>query len=419
MKALILVGGYGTRLRPFTFTLPKPLVPFANKPIVFHQMEALIKVGVKEIILAVNVKPDDLVREVDKFAAEHKITVHYSKEDTPLGTAGPLALARELLQTQPSADGGRVPSSAPFFMLNSDVICDFPLEAMLNFHTRAGAEGTILSTEVKDPSKYGVIVPQAEGPIDQFVEKPTGVSPSNRINAGIYLLNTGVLDFVPSNTPMSIEREVFPRMLAPKKTLFSMHLPGYWMDIGQPKDYLTGTGLHLASMEKHSPLLLMAPTPRVAASASVPHGAESSGSPVTSPASTPASPAGAAESKEDRKRHSHKVRIIDNVLKDSSAVIGENSEIGPDVIIGAGCVVGRGVRLQRTTLMDGVRIGDGAFIKDSIIGWQSTIGDWARVEGSSLGQDVTVGREVFMNQAIVLPHKGVSASLLTPGQIVM
>lgn len=156
-----------------------------------------------------------------------------------MGTAGPLAL--------PDAYNALTADDAPFFMFNSDVICDFPLTDMLAFHKNHGGEGTIMVTEVTDPSKYGVVISNPDGQIQQFIEKPQ-VFVSNKINAGIYLFNVDVLKRIPKNTPTSIEREIFP-VIAAEKKLYSMVLPGYWMDIGQPKDYLTGQ-----SEEKKIPL---------------------------------------------------------------------------------------------------------------------------------------------------------------------
>lgn len=148
-----------------------------------------------------------------------------------MGTAGPLALARAHL----TAD------NEPFFMFNSDVICDFPLDSMLAFHRKHGGEGTILVTEVQDPSKYGVVISDADGQIQQFIEKPQ-VFVSNKINAGIYLFTVDILKRIELK-PTSIERDIFP-LIAKDKKLYSMVLQGYWMDIGQPKDYLAGQSGH-------------------------------------------------------------------------------------------------------------------------------------------------------------------------------
>lgn len=245
MKALILVGGFGTRLRPLTLSKPKPLVEFCNKPMILHQIEALVKVGVKDIVLAVNYRPELMKQEMDQIAKELGINIHFSIEKEPLGTAGPLALARDVLTKDDS----------PFFVLNSDVICDFPFAEMVTFHKQHGKEGTIIVTKVEEPSKYGVVVNKSNSSteIDKFVEKPQ-VYVSNKINAGLYIFNTSMLKRI-ALRPTSIEKETFPEMAAASE-LHAMELQGFWMDVGQPKDYLTGVGLYLKSLNKINPQLL-------------------------------------------------------------------------------------------------------------------------------------------------------------------
>src|SRR3989338_1710644 len=161
LKALILVGGFGTRLRPLTLSHPKPIVEFGNEPMIMHQIRALKAVGVSEVVLAVNYKPELMSACLKKYEEELGITISYSQEITPLGTAGPLALARERLQ---DAD--------LFFVLNSDIICTFPFQDLIDFHRAHGAEGTIMGAKVAEPSKFGVVVPAAAGRIGRFVEKP-------------------------------------------------------------------------------------------------------------------------------------------------------------------------------------------------------------------------------------------------------
>lgn len=153
-----------------------------------------------------------------------------------MGTAGPIRLAKEHIL--------RDNESGLFFVFNSDVICEYPLDKLITFHKNHGKEGTIIVTEVQDPSKYGVVVAQEDGLIERFVEKPT-VFVSNKINAGLYLFNTSMIDRIPLK-PTSIEREIFP-VMAGENNLYQMSLPGYWMDIGQPKDYLSGVKLYLQS----------------------------------------------------------------------------------------------------------------------------------------------------------------------------
>ncbi|KAK2657793.1 hypothetical protein Ddye_010845 [Dipteronia dyeriana] len=361
MKALILVGGFGTRLRPLTLSVPKPLVDFANKPMILHQIEALKAVGVTEVVLAINYQPEVMLNFLKEFEKKLEIKITCSQETEPLGTAGPLALARDKLIDD---------SGEPFFVLNSDVISEYPLKEMIEFHRGHGGEASIMVTKVDEPSKYGVVVMEdTTGRVEKFVEKPKFFV-GNKINAGIYLLNPSVLDRIELK-PTSIEKEVFPNIAAENK-LYAMVLQGFWMDIGQPKDYITGLRLYLDFLRKQSSSEL------------------ASGS-----------------------------HIIGNVLVDKSAEIGDGCLIGPDVAIGPGCVIESGVRLSCCTIMRGVRIKKHACISGSIIGWHSTVGRWARVENMTiLGEDVHLGDEVYSNGGVVLPHKEIKSSILKP-EIVM
>jgi len=361
MKALILVGGYGTRLRPLTFSLPKPLVPFANESIVVHQIEALVKVGVREIILAVNYQPEAMVKYLADCEAKYGIKIIMSQENEPMGTAGPLALARAHLET-----------ASNFFVLNSDVICEFPLQDMLDFHNAHGHEGTIMVTQVKDPSKYGVVVFQEGGTqqINRFVEKPVEFV-GDKINAGIYVFKPDILKRIELK-PTSIERETFPAMAA-DSNLHAFVLPGYWMDIGQPKDFLTGMVLHLGFLRRSSPAALAA-------------GAN----------------------------------IRGNVLIHPSAQVSPDAVLGPDVVVGPNVVIGAGARIQRSTLMDGARVKEHAWVNSTIVGWESTVGKWTRVEANTvLGKDVQLGDEIYINGAIVCPHKAIKENITQAGSIVM
>jgi mannose-1-phosphate guanylyltransferase len=351
MKALILVGGYGTRLRPLTFSVPKPLVQFANLPIISHQIEAAVKVGVKKVILAVNVQPDAMLKFLKEAEKKYGIEIVCSQENEPMGTAGPLALARSHLTSD----------KEPFFMFNSDVICDFPLSDMLNFHRAHGGEGTILVTKVQDPSKYGVVIADEKGQIQQFVEKPQ-TPVGDKINAGIYLFNVDILSRIELK-PTSIERDIFPKIAAEKK-LYSMVLPGYWMDIGQPKDYLSGMVLHLAYVRKTNPGVL-----------------------------------------------ANKDGIQGNVLIDPTAKIGAGAVIGPDVVVGPGVVVGEGARIKRSTLLDRVQVQPHAYVSSSIVGWSSKIGSWSRVTDSTLGEDVTIAPEFAVHDVSVCPHKEIKENV--------
>lgn len=363
MKALILVGGFGTRLRPLTLTLPKPLVEFGNKRMILHQIEALAQAGVTDIVLAVNYRPEIMEKYLAEYEKQFGINITISIESEPLGTAGPLKLAEKVLRKD----------DTPFFVLNSDVTCEYPFKELAAFHKAHGDEGTIVVTKVEEPSKYGVIVHKPNHPtrIDRFVEKPVEFV-GNRINAGIYILNTSVLDRIELR-PTSIEQETFPAMVKDGQ-LHSFDLEGFWMDVGQPKDFLTGTCLYLSSLTKK-------------------------GSPELSSPSLPYVHGG-------------------NVLIDPSAKIGKNCRIGPNVTIGPDVVVGDGVRLQRCVLLSGSKVKDHAWVKSTIVGWNSTVGKWARLENVTvLGDDVTIGDEIYVNGGSVLPHKTIKANVDVPAII--
>lgn len=296
-----------------------------------------------DIVLAVNYRPEIMSNFMKKYEEQYKVRITFSIESEPLGTAGPLALASSVLAKD----------DEPFFVLNSDVICDFPFPELAAFHKSHGGEGTILVTRVDDPSKYGVVVNKpGQSVIERFVEKPTEFV-SNKINAGIYIFNPAILKRIQPK-PTSIEKEIFPAM-ARDSQLHTMELPGFWMDVGQPKDYLTGTGLYLTSVHKKTPARL------------------ATGSHITG-----------------------------YVLIDPTATVGENCKIGPNVVIGPGAVIGDGVRMSRTVVLEGAQIRDHAWLQSTIVGWHSTVGRWARLEGVSvLGDDVHVADEVCFEG---IPH---------------
>lgn len=359
MRALILVGGYGTRLRPLTLSRPKPLVEFANKPILLHQIEALVEAGVTEVILAVSYRAEQMEKELSLAAEKLGVTLIFSHETEPLGTAGPIALAREILEKSPE----------PFFVLNSDIICQFPFKELLQYHRNHGKEGTIVVTRVEEPSKYGVVVYKENSCIESFVEKPQEFI-SNKINAGMYILNPSVLNRIQPK-PTSIEKEVFPNM-AKDNELYAFELQGFWMDVGQPRDFLTGTCLYLKYLRQKAPESLYAG-----------------------------------------------VGVVGNVLVDPTAKIGADCQIGPNVVIGPGVVVEDGVCIKRSTILRDAKVKSHSWVENCIVGWRCAVGRWVRLEGTTvLGEDVIVQDELYINGGQVLPHKNIGASVLEP-QIIM
>jgi mannose-1-phosphate guanylyltransferase len=228
-------------------------------------------------------------------------------------------------------------------------------------------------TKVDEPSQYGVIVTQPGGTfIQRFVEKPADFV-GDRINAGIYMFNPSVLKRIRPE-PTSIEKEVFPQM-AQDGELHCFDLQGYWMDVGQPKDYLTGVALYLSSLESKGQL--------------------------------------------PDYKHLDSCTVQGNVLIDPTAKIGRNCVLGPNVTIGPNVIIEEGVRIHRAAILEGAHIKAHSYVHSSIVGWKSKVGRWVRMDnGVVLGDDVSVKDELYVNGAIVLPNKSLTTNVPEP-QIIM
>ena len=224
MKAVVLVGGTGTRLRPLTYSTPKPLLPIANVPFLERQLQWLADYGVDEAVLSLGYMPDAFT---EHFADERfgDMKLRFVVEHEPLGTAGGIRYAA-------------VGINERVLVCNGDVLTDLDLAAFLAFHEARGAEATISLARVDDPSAFGVVPTREDGEVIAFVEKPPREqAPTNWINAGTYVLEPSVLSSIPPRLNVSIEREVFPRMLERPGRLYAMRSEGYWLDIGTPSKY--------------------------------------------------------------------------------------------------------------------------------------------------------------------------------------
>lgn len=232
MRAIVLVGGEGTRLRPLTYTTPKPLLPVANQPFLERQLSWLASHGVDSVALSLGYLPDAFVarfpdgRFVD--AVGRVVHLEYATEPVPLGTAGAIRFAAE-----------RLGADERFVVCNGDVLTGLDLRALVAFHDARGAQATIHLARVDDPSAFGVVPTFDDGEVRAFVEKPPpGAAPTDWINAGTYVLEPSVLDHIPSGLRVSIERETFPHMLSARGALYAMPSDEYWIDIGTPAQYL-------------------------------------------------------------------------------------------------------------------------------------------------------------------------------------
>jgi mannose-1-phosphate guanylyltransferase len=226
MRAVVLVGGFGTRLRPLTLGVPKQMLPVVHVPMIERVVAGLARFGVTEAILSLGFRPDQFIDAYPDGTCAG-VRLHYAVEPEPLDTAGAIRFAARHAGVDDT-----------FVVVNGDVLNDFDLTSLVALHHRAGAEGTIHLTPVDDPSRYGVVPTDATGRVLGFIEKPPrDEAPTNWINAGTYVLEPGVLDRIPEGRKVSVERETFPAMVA-DGSLFALQDPCYWVDAGTPATYL-------------------------------------------------------------------------------------------------------------------------------------------------------------------------------------
>ncbi len=351
MQALILAGGEGTRLRPLTSSMPKPVVPLAGRPFIQYMIEWLRGHGVDEAILSCGFMADG-VRAVLGDGEGLGLRLRYVEEPTPLGTGGALKLAEDLLEDR-------------FLMLNGDQLTDIDLTAQLRQHERTGARATIALMAVEDPSTYGLVRQRGDLSVSGFLEKPNADEiDSNLVNAGVYVLDRSVLgEMAPAGSRISIERDVFPQLV--DQGLFGYEASGYWMDIGTPRRYLQATYDILdgeITSEIGQALAASDGVFWVGAGADSPGGDGVSGT-VHAPA-----------------------------VIGPGCTIAEGATVAGRTVLGAGVVLGAGAHVDSSVLLDGARIGAHSRISRSIVGPGAEVGEHCRIDGVSvLGANVKVG----------------------------
>jgi NDP-sugar pyrophosphorylase family protein len=322
VKAVILVGGEGTRLRPLTYAVPKPLLPIANVAFLERQLTWLARHGVDEVILAMGYLPDAF-RSHFGAGSWRGVRLRYAVEPEPLGTAGAIRFAAEGITER-------------LVVCNGDVLTDLDLGAMVGFHERVGAEVTIHLVRVEDPSAFGVVPTRPDGAVEAFVEKPpAGEAPTDWVNAGTYVLEPSVLAAIPAGVPTSIERETFPALLARRGRLFAWRQETYWLDIGTPAKYRQAQRDVLAGR------LGLPPAP----------GAREVGAGVWAQEGAVAAP---------------DARLVAPVLLGPGCRVGAGATVA-DSVVGPAVVVGAGATVRGSVLLAGVTVPEGAVVEGEVV----------------------------------------------------
>ncbi len=338
MQALILAGGKGTRLRPLTVNTPKPVVPVLNRPFLLYQIDILKLAGITDIILSLNYLPgkiEDMLGDGAKFGV--KLT--YLTEPQPLGTAGAYRFAANLLNRST-------------VVLNGDILTGLKIEEMAALHREKQAEATIFLTPVENPAAYGLVETGTDGQVERFLEKPKADEiaklETKNINAGIYILEPGVLELIPPGENRSFEYDIFPELLKREKSFYA-YVDGeaYWRDIGTPRSYL----------QAHADLL-----------------------------------AGRIEGflleKPDNKAYQK-----DGVSIDKFSVIGSDS------------VIRSGAKVVNSVLGPGVHLEEKASVENSVIWPHSRIGNSSSISGAFVGRGCQIGNNVTVGEGNILGDK--------------
>lgn len=326
MKALLIAGGFGTRLRPLTLTRPKHLLPIANRPHLWHVFDLLQRHGIDELVLLTSYLAETFAGAVETARARG-MRVEVTREETPLGTAGAIKNAERFLDDE------------TFFAFNGDILTAMDLTAALSFHRARAAEATIVLTPVEDPSAYGVVPTDSEGRVGGFIEKPPpGSAPTNLINAGVYIFEPSLLDRIPAGIEYSAERALFPGLVADGAPLYATATDAYWMDIGTPAKYLEAnldalTGRFPNELEATADGSLVAPDAHLDASATI-----------------------------------------------VSCVVGEGASVGEGADLER-CVLLPGATVEPEVRLSDSILGEGASVARGVKAEQATLGDGERLQG--------------------------------------
>jgi mannose-1-phosphate guanylyltransferase len=349
VQAVILAGGEGTRLRPLTSTMPKPVVPLVDRPLMVYMLEWLRGHGVDDVIMCCGFLATG-VRDVLGDGSRLGIRLRFVEEPEPRGTAGALKYAQRLLDER-------------FLMLNGDVLTDLDLTAQLHQHEATGATGTLALVPVADPSGYGLVRLADNRAVTEFLEKPPADAAldANLISAGAYVLERSVLDLIEPDRKVSIEREVWPRLVGDGLYGFDDQ-QAYWVDIGTPERYLQATFDILEGK------LRGAVADRLGDSfLAVDRSVRSEG------------------------------RVIPPAVIGAGTQIAAGAELGSLVAIGERVVIGAGAILERCVVLDGAQVGPGCVLRDCIVGPRVRIGERTQViEGAMLGEGVTLGADIVI-----------------------
>ena len=366
MKAVIMAGGQGTRLRPLTSDQPKPMIPIVNVPCMEHIVNLLKNCGITDVVVTLQFMPEE-IRDYFGDGSDRGMNISYSVEDVPAGTAGSVKLAEEHLTSERT------------LVISGDALTDCDLARVLDFHDEKEAEATMVLKSVENPLDFGIVITEENGRISRFLEKPAwGQVFSDTVNTGIYVLEPSVLKEIPAEGEYDFSKELFPKLLEAGRPLYGFVTEEYWEDIGTLEQYMKAQRDVLdGKMSTARP-----PGTRLRENVYVGRRAQVNDEELEGP-----------------------VVIGENVRVD------EGARISPYCVIADNVVVGAGASVERSVIAEGTYIGEGAELVDTLVGRHSYIQGRARIlERSALGDDVIIGEGATVAPDVkVFPHKTVES----------
>ncbi len=363
MKAVIMAGGKGTRLRPLTSNQPKPMIPIANTPCMEHIVRLLERYGFDDILVTLEFMPE-VIQDYFGDGSKWGVKMEYSIEEEPLGTAGSVKYVEDRLTER-------------FVVVSGDALTDVDLDQAVALHEERGAEVTLVLKKVEDPSGFGIVVVDDEGRVTEFLEKPDPDEVfSYTANTGIYIVEPGVLQDIPEGQEYDWSKELFPKLLQEERPIYGYVMESYWEDIGDIEQYMSAQRDVLDGKVRG----IQPPGEQPREGVYVGSGAEVDDEGLEGP-----------------------VVLGDNVRVASGARIGPYSVVAPDVSIETGASV------ARSTVAEGTSIGEGADLDGALVGRSCKVGDRARLlEGSAIGDEVEVGEGATISAGVsVFPNESV------------
>jgi mannose-1-phosphate guanylyltransferase len=355
MQAVILVGGEGTRLRPLTSTVPKPVVPLVDRPFISFMLEWLGQHGIDDVIMSCGFLATS-VRNVLGDGAGLGIRLRFVEEPDPRGTAGALKFAEPMLDER-------------FVMLNGDVLTDLDLSRQIAQHEASGAKATLALVPVADPTAYGLVHLEPDSSVRDFVEKPSSDAiDTNLISAGAYVLEREILELVPPDRNVSIEREVWPQLIG--EGLYGFPSESYWLDIGTPDRYLQGTFDIIEGNVKTAVAERLGSDWLAVDDSAEVHG-----------------------------------RVVPPAVLERGVSVGQGAHVGSLVVLGEDVSIGSATTVERSVILKGAQIGEGCTLRDCIVAAGCSVGPRTVITGGAvLGEGVTIGADnVIAHGARIFP----------------